>query len=256
MNRRTAANRNFYEAYWRAPDATREALWKEWWEPAYARLLELAGDLRGRRVLVLFAGDGALLPRLAAAGAGIVAVDLASSGLRRIRARDSVPVVQADVHELPFAAATFDLVVPINGLCHTDAARVLREAARVLRPHGRVVLLEVLRWSPVALLARLFDPFFWRAPHRLLSLRRIRGGLPLAARRVRTFFLASVLGVCLLRLAPRSRVLRALQRGLLAFDHALLRAVPALGHLAYVGVAELAAPPAANPTPRQRAAPP
>ena len=51
--------------------------------------------------------------------------------------------VNADSHSLPFAAASFDGIVLLDTLHHLERPlRFLREAARVLRPGGRVVMIE------------------------------------------------------------------------------------------------------------------
>lgn len=49
----------------------------------------------------------------------------------------------ADVHQLPFADRSFDGIVGIDVIHHfSDPARALTEIARVLRPQGRLVLIE------------------------------------------------------------------------------------------------------------------
>jgi ArsR family transcriptional regulator len=49
--------------------------------------------------------------------------------------------VLGDAHELPFDDARFDDVLLFNALtCVTTPARVIAEAARVLRPKGRLVI--------------------------------------------------------------------------------------------------------------------
>ena len=48
----------------------------------------------------------------------------------------------ADVHDLPFADASFDAVLMFHTLTYAERpARALEECARVLRPGGRLVLL-------------------------------------------------------------------------------------------------------------------
>jgi ubiquinone/menaquinone biosynthesis C-methylase UbiE len=63
---------------------------------------------------------------------------------------------QADGHRLPFADATFDLVVSSFALHHwADPLRILNEIARVLKPSGRYYLADVCR--EVNLIQRLFS---------------------------------------------------------------------------------------------------
>src|SRR5262245_50038683 len=49
-------------------------------------------------------------------------------------------VVQADAHELPFAATSFDIVLLPESLGYLDAAIVFHEAARVLKKRGRLLI--------------------------------------------------------------------------------------------------------------------
>jgi ubiquinone/menaquinone biosynthesis C-methylase UbiE len=71
-------------------------------------------------------------------------------------ARFPVTVVQADAEHLPFEDASFDTAVSVLTLCSvSDPARALAELHRVLRPDGRLLLLEhgladdpsVARWQ-------------------------------------------------------------------------------------------------------------
>ena len=56
--------------------------------------------------------------------------------------------LQADYTSVPFRAATFDAVWALESLCHAaDKPAFYREAARVLRPGGRLVVAEYMRAS-------------------------------------------------------------------------------------------------------------
>jgi SAM-dependent methyltransferase len=99
------------------------------------------------RVVDLGAGVGWLSHRLAELGHEPVAVDLSvdgRDGLGAARHYDPTwPRVQAEFDRLPFADAQADLVV-FNASLHysTDYAVTIAEACRVLRPGGRVLVVE------------------------------------------------------------------------------------------------------------------
>jgi ubiquinone/menaquinone biosynthesis C-methylase UbiE len=102
-------------------------------------------------------------------GVQVVGVDLAPSMVERARAKlkgqSGVRVEQADVHDLPFADASFDAVVCANTFHYfTHPSQVLREAKRVLRPGGRLVLLDWCRdfWTcrMMDVVLRRIDPAY------------------------------------------------------------------------------------------------
>ncbi|HSG75497.1 MAG TPA: class I SAM-dependent methyltransferase [Burkholderiales bacterium] len=113
----------------------------------------------GDRVLDIASGSGDLA-RVFARRAGTTGEVWATDINRRMleRGRDRLldaglrlPAVQCDAERLPFPAGYFDCVAVAFGLrnmTHKDAA--LAEMARVLRPGGRLVVLEFSRvWKPL-----------------------------------------------------------------------------------------------------------
>jgi ubiquinone/menaquinone biosynthesis C-methylase UbiE len=78
----------------------------------------------------------------------LTGIDLSDEMLEiaRNRARDlgrEVVLQQGDAHALPFDDATFDTVVCTFGLCAIpDIDRALDEMTRVLRPGGRLILVD------------------------------------------------------------------------------------------------------------------
>jgi demethylmenaquinone methyltransferase/2-methoxy-6-polyprenyl-1,4-benzoquinol methylase len=113
----------------------------------------------GERVLDVASGSGDLAQAFAkrVGPAGLVcATDINRAMLARGRDRllDAgclAPAAQCDAERLPFPAASFDCVSVAFGLrnmTHKDTA--LAEMARVLRPGGRLVVLEFSKvWKPL-----------------------------------------------------------------------------------------------------------
>lgn len=124
---------------------------------AYA--VAIAAPKAGDRVLDLAAGTGdlteALARRVGSAGC-VVHTDInqAMLGAGRDRLVDvglNLPTVLCDAEELPFRSASFDLVTVAFGLRNmTHKARALAEMRRVLRPGGRLLVLEFSKvWKPL-----------------------------------------------------------------------------------------------------------
>lgn len=127
----------------------------------------------GGRILEIGAGTGKNLP-LHPAGATVVATDLSAGMLARARAKTAgatgtVRFVVTDAEDLAFKDGVFDRVVATCVFCSVpDPVRGLREAGRVLRPGGQVVLLEHMRPGGVlGTLFELLDPLMSRlmGPH-------------------------------------------------------------------------------------------
>ena len=108
--------------------------------------LDLLGVWPGARVLDVGCGVGRLMLRLQRRGCEVAGVDILRRDLvsaRRLLAGNGPPstFVQADGGRLPFIDASFDFVACTETLEHAaDAAMMLRELARVLRPGGRLVV--------------------------------------------------------------------------------------------------------------------
>jgi ArsR family transcriptional regulator len=112
------------------------------WE-ATARAL--IGLLSPGDVLDIGSGDGVLAELIAERSRNVTCADISAAVLGAARKRlaklDRVDYCQADMHALPFAQAAFDHAFLMHALSYTrEPQRVLAEAARVLRPQGRLVV--------------------------------------------------------------------------------------------------------------------
>lgn len=121
--------------------------------------LRRAGLAPGKRLLDVATGTG-LVAREAVGilggAADVVGLDLSAGMLRQARAALPIALVQARAEALPLADASVDLVTMGYALRHVpDLVRAFAEFRRVLRPGGRVLLLEIDQPSNRVALAAL-----------------------------------------------------------------------------------------------------
>jgi 2-polyprenyl-3-methyl-5-hydroxy-6-metoxy-1,4-benzoquinol methylase len=117
--------------------------------PWYDLVRKAIGPVAGLRVLEVACGRGGFVRELAHAGAKIAGCDfsfsallvgkskLSQNGLNKLGGQ----LVQGDVQKLPFADASFDIVISCETIEHVpDAQSALDEMYRVARPDGRLFL--------------------------------------------------------------------------------------------------------------------
>ena len=115
-------------------------------ETLRAQNLEPLQQLSDQEVLLMGIGSGLDIPHLPT-GNRYTGIDLTPAMLakaqRRATARHDVQLHQGDVMEMPYADDSFDLVVMHLILAVVPhPQRALCEASRVLRPGGRILLLD------------------------------------------------------------------------------------------------------------------
>jgi len=121
-----------------APDA-----WGIWRLPESQ--LRLLADVRDLDVLELGCGGGQWSAWLAERGANVTGIDISSRQLehaRNLLRRKGVSarLVASSAESLPFDDRSFDLILSDHGaMSWADPARTVPEAARVLRPGGRLI---------------------------------------------------------------------------------------------------------------------
>jgi demethylmenaquinone methyltransferase/2-methoxy-6-polyprenyl-1,4-benzoquinol methylase len=125
----------------------------------WRRITAEAAVHEGDRVLDACCGTGDLAIAALAEGGQVTGVDFSERMLdRAVRKSDAVEWRRADALDLPFGDDSFDAVTVGFGVRNLeDLGRGLGEFRRVLRPGGRLAVLEITRpRGPLALFYRLW----------------------------------------------------------------------------------------------------
>ena len=124
-----------------------------WWRE---RASEIVRRWQPRQVLDLATGSGDLALTIARKlpGAEVIGADFSAEMLALAGRKGLTNTVVADALDLPFAAASFDVVTVAFGLRNmADWSAAIREMGRVLRPAGHLLVLDFSlpqrRWRPL-----------------------------------------------------------------------------------------------------------
>ncbi len=174
----------------------------------------LAG--KGRlQVLDLGCGGGWLTRTLVRMGHHTVGVDVSGGILAAAASADEIRghLVQADGHELPFRKGTFDAVVCVGALHHTELGRLLPGLAHVTKRNGSLVFLEPNRLNPFSEIGRRLFPMTTHTPgerpYSPNQLRRVLSDAGWEVQEYRTLFLYALALSYLFRKAMVGRLASA-----------------------------------------------
>lgn len=148
--RRNRESWDRHAAWWEGPGrelwAMEEPVWGVWRVPE-AQVGMLAGELEGRDVIELGCGTGYVSAWLSRRGARPVGIDNSQAQLdtaRRLQEQFGIdfPLIHDNAEQVPLPDASFDLAISEYGASlWCDPYRWIPEAARLLRPGGRLVFL-------------------------------------------------------------------------------------------------------------------
>lgn len=139
-----------WQRYWDRKSRTYDKEMSAWDRRLFGDSRQWACGQATGDVLEVAVGTGLNLPHYPA-DISLTGVDLSDRMLELARERTrehggergQTTLRQADAHELPFADETFDTVVCTFGLCAIpDPDIAVAEMARVLRPGGRLILVD------------------------------------------------------------------------------------------------------------------
>jgi SAM-dependent methyltransferase len=153
-----------WDSFWRRPRPVEEVYGNE---GRVARNLARVVGLEGKRVLEVGAGTGRDSVSLASAGAEVFQLDYSMGALRlakavAFRAGARVRLLSGDALALPLRDGSFDVVLHQGLLEHfrtPEAARLLAENVRVLKPGGLLLVDVPQRYHPYTVLKHLLIAF-------------------------------------------------------------------------------------------------
>lgn len=209
--------------------------------PIYLRMLGMAGNLSGKRVLEYGCGEGWITRDLAGKGAMVSAFDISTEAVRRTREvlasdgyGDQCSVARMGAERLDYADESFDVAFGFAILHHLDLKPAITELYRVLKPAGVAYFAEPLGSNPIINLYRRITPQYRTEDEEPLDL-EVLAPLLTQFREVEhsDYYVTALAAVALAYLPFGAKLYPAINRQLMKFDDALLRRFPGLGRLAW-----------------------
>jgi len=240
INDRTEKERRFHESDDILRDKNR-LIWGLYesgvFDEAETYLLDLFGDIQGNDVLDFGCGSGGTMHRLLERRAIVTGFDLSFSRLelaRRWYKVDMNPIrgklVQASAELLPFADASFDIVIGKQILHHLDLDLAAVEVRRILRPGGRAAFLEPLIHNPLLEGYRRLTPHLRSPSEQALAMSDLRRfGDHFTGWEHREYCLFSILPALMEAVTKPNPLWRIPRRWLQRLDRRLAYTFPAIG---------------------------
>jgi ubiquinone/menaquinone biosynthesis C-methylase UbiE len=127
-------------------------------------------------VLEIGAGTGAHTHSLLETGAFVVATDISPNSVQIIKKKykeysDKLSTKVADMESLPFNNETFDVVCSAGSLSYGDNQVVMNEINRVLKPDGKVIIVDSLHENPLYIINRWIG--YYRGTRSLSTIKRM-----------------------------------------------------------------------------------
>jgi SAM-dependent methyltransferase len=122
------------------------------------------GDLRGKKVVVVGCSNVGVIP-LARRGANVIGIDVADEAVAQLNEEiaseglsDRACGMVMNAEDLSFEPDSIDMIVCTGVLHHLDVEKSAKTFSKVLKPDGRLVMMEPLAWNPAAALYRKVTP--------------------------------------------------------------------------------------------------
>jgi SAM-dependent methyltransferase len=205
------------------------------------------GDLHGKKVLDFGCGEGWSTLEYARRGAIVYSFDISPESVRNLIQEATAARLCIQIHPavmaaeyLGYPADTFDLVVGVSILHHTDLQYVGPEVERVLKPGGRALFIEPLahNW--------FIQAFRWLTPQRRTPTEQpmtvkqiVYFGRSFRRTDIRGYYLLSIFPQGLLWMTGNRRLFSQSLRLTQVADRWILKALPFLQRYCWSAIIEV-----------------
>jgi len=131
---------------------------------AMDRYHDMFEDVRGKRVVVVGCSEGGIQQH-ARNGAIVTGIDIADEAIANLNEeieengwQDNADARVMNAEDLDFEESSVDLICCSGVLHHLDVERAGASWSRVLKPEGRVVMIEPMAYNPAVALFRFATP--------------------------------------------------------------------------------------------------
>jgi SAM-dependent methyltransferase len=163
MERRVRALQRYFDEYWLESSfgSRRVHDFAVIFDECILQGAEWLGDAGGKRILEIGPGldDSAFL--FTGEGAQVTSIDISFESLRQMDLRfqnaglhNGPHLVMMDAETMGFPPESFDIVYMKKTLMHVNPLRVARSAWSIIKPGGKLILIEPLRYNPFVNLYR------------------------------------------------------------------------------------------------------
>ena len=215
--------------------------WEDFYVPVFEYILPKMGALEGKKVLELGTGTGGTATLLAKRGASVIGIDLLPFRIAAAKTRasehgvaESVNFALMDAMHLAFPDNTFDFIISKSVLVFTEHSETAKECYRVLKPGGKAVFIENMRYHPMVWLYRkMFLKYSGKL--RYFSIRDVETiGAEFEKLEHREFHLSAVSALFWQKCIAIPTFYRASLRLLKTIDTSLLKCLPFLKRLCWI----------------------
>ncbi len=206
-------------------------------------MMEMMGDLHGRRVLECGCGTGWITVELAGAGADVDSFDISGQavsetiGFLERHGHKNCRVRKMSAEELLYDGNTFDIVLGFAILHHLDLDKSLPELHRVLKPGGVAYFAEPLGENFLINLYRKFTPQHRTEDEHPLILKEITNDLRhFSSIEHKEYYLTAILPFMLAYIPLLKKSYPFFYKIFWAVDRMLLQVFPFLGRWAWYSI--------------------